>query len=144
MQDILTVLFSSKSHGLQPTSLTLFSTIQFQFTTITSRSTSYFLFSFWIFFFFFGEQLFLILFNYSTLVDSIISSSFFTIKQHVTFLLITSPVKLVTHINFYIIFLTTCAFLFLFNFNYSTQYLYFRRYSIILGIILFIFLYFIC
>jgi hypothetical protein len=114
--------------------------MQFQFTSITSRSTSYFLFSFWIFFFFFGEQLFLVLFNYSTLVDSIISSSFFTIKQHVTFLLITSPSKLVTHINFYILFLTTCSFLFLFNLNYATQYAYFRRYNFLLGIILLIFL----
>ena len=127
-----------------PTNNTYRATMQFQFTAITSRSTSYFLFSFWIFFFFFGEQLFLILFNYSTLVDSIISSSFFTIKQHVTFLLVTSPLKLVTHINFYIIFLTSCSFLFLFNFNYSMQYLYFRRHTILLGSIFFIFITCIC
>jgi len=135
--------YNSRSANNPPyvfTNYARYATLQFQFTAITSRSTSYFLFSFWVFFFFFGEELFLILFNYSTLVDSIVSSSFFTIKQHTTFLLITSPHRLVTHINFYILFLTSCSFLFLFNLNYSAQYYYFRRYNFLLGIITAVFI----
>ena len=81
---------------------------RYQFTSITSRSTTYFLFGFWLFFFFYGETLLLVLFNYSTLTDTIPSSSFFLIKQHVVFLLITSSTKLLSCINFYIFF---------FNFN---------------------------
>jgi hypothetical protein len=77
-------------------------TIRFHFTVVTSRLTSYFLFSFWLFFFFYGESLLLIMFNYTTLVDSISSSSFSTIKQHVIFFLTTTPSKLTSYINFYI------------------------------------------
>lgn len=99
---------------------------RFQFTVVTSRLTSYFLLSFWLFFFFYGETLLLIVFNYSTPVDTITSSAFFTIKQHVIFLLTTTPHKLITYINFYIFLLTSCAFFYMMNLNYSYNYNYFR------------------
>jgi hypothetical protein len=102
---------------------------RFQQTTITSRSTSYFLITFWLFFFFYGETLLLILFNYSTPIDTISSSSFLVLKQHVIFYLITTPVKLVTFINFYIFVLTTCSFMYLTNLNYSYNYNYLRTCS---------------
>ena len=103
------------------------SVYRFQFTTITSRSTSYFLFSFWCFFFFFGEILLMITFNFSTPVDTIASSSFFTIKQHTIFYLDSLSTKLLGHINSYIYFLTTSAFMYLINLNYSYNYNYFRQ-----------------
>lgn len=99
---------------------------RFQFTSVTSRSTSYFLISFWLFFFFYGETLLLILFNYSTPIDTISSSSFFVIKQHVIFFITTTPSKLVSYINFYILILTTAAFTYLTNLNYAYNYNYFR------------------
>jgi hypothetical protein len=97
-----------------------------QFTTITSRLTSYVLVSFWLFFFFYGETLLLVVFNYSTPIDTITSSSFFTIKQHVVFFITTTPSKLLSYINFYIFFLTSCAFVYLTNLNYIYNYNYFR------------------
>ena len=97
-----------------------------QFTTITSRLTSYVLVTFWLFFFFYGETLLLVVFNYSTPVDTITSASFFTIKQHVVFLITTTPSKLLSYINFYIFFLTSCAFVYLTNLNYTYNYHYFR------------------
>jgi len=98
---------------------------RYQFTSITSRSTTYFLFGFWLFFFFYGETLLLVLFNYSTLTDTIPSSSFFLIKQHVVFLLITSSTKLLSCINFYIFFLTSTAFVYILNLRYAYNYNYF-------------------
>jgi NADH:ubiquinone oxidoreductase subunit 5 (subunit L)/multisubunit Na+/H+ antiporter MnhA subunit len=99
---------------------------RFQQTSVTSRSTSYFLISFWLFFFFYGETLLLVLFNYSTPIDTISSSSFFGIKQHVVFFLTTTPTKLINFINFYIAVLTASAFLYLTNLNFSYNYYYFR------------------
>lgn len=95
---------------------------RFHFTTVTSRFTSYVLFVFWIFFFFYGETLLLVVFNYSTPVDTITSSSFFTIKQHIIFFLTTTSAKLSGHINFYIFYLTSCSFMFLINFNFYYNY----------------------
>jgi hypothetical protein len=109
---------------------------RFHFTTVTSRSTSYFLFSFWLFFFFYGETLLLVVFNYSTPIDTITSSSFFTIKQHIIFFLTTTSSQLTSHINFYIYFLTSCAFMYLMNLNYSYNYNYFRQSTINSGLIL--------
>lgn len=100
---------------------------RYQYTAVTSRMTSYVLFTFWIFFFFYGETLLLVVFNYSTPVDTIASSSFFTIKQHVIFFLISTSSKLTYHINFYIYFLTVCAFTYLMNYNYSYSYNFFRQ-----------------
>ena len=102
----------------------------FQFTVVTSRLTSYFLFSFWLFFFFFGETLLLFLFNYSSTCDSINSSSFVMIKQHMIFYLLTIPVKLSYHINSYIYFLTSCSFFYMINLSYSYSYRYISLSSI--------------
>lgn len=99
---------------------------RFHFTSVTSRSTSYFLLTFWLFFFFYGETLLLIVFNYSTPVDTINSTSFFTIKQHIIFFLSTTSAQLTSHINFYIYFLTSCSFAYLINLNYSYNYNYCR------------------
>ena len=108
-------------------SLIYASLYRFQFTAVTSRTTSYFLFTFWCFFFFFGEILLLITFNFSTPLDTIASSSFFTIKQHTVFYLNTLSTKLLTHINCYIYFLTSSAFMYLVNLNYAYSYNYFKQ-----------------
>lgn len=113
---------------------------RYQFTSITSRLTSYFLFCFWIFFFFFGETLLLIIFNFNTLIDTINSSAFFLLKQHVIFFLNTTPNQLVYYINIYIYFLTSCSFAFLMNYNYTLNYNYFRhnyRLTVLLFFVLF-------
>lgn len=119
--------YSNLSHALK---------YRFHFTTITSRSTSYFLLSFWLFFFFYGETLLLVVFNYSTPVDTITSSSFFTIKQHIIFFLTTTSTQLTSHINFYIFFLTSCSFMYLINLNYTYNYNYFRQNTLNSGLVL--------
>lgn len=86
---------------------------RFQFTSITSRSTIYLLFSFWCFFFFFGELLLLVLFNYNTISDAVPSYYFFNTKNHVIFWLNSSSSKLSNVIMFYILFLSSCSFNFL-------------------------------
>ena len=98
---------------------------KYQFTALTSRLTSYILLTFWVFFFFFGETLLLILFNYSTPIDTIPSSNFLVIKQHVIFFLNSSSSKLLKYINFFIFFLTLNAFFYMINLNFSYNYKYF-------------------
>lgn len=98
---------------------------KYQFTALTSRLTSYMLLSFWIFFFFFGESLLLVLFNYSTPIDTITSSNFLVIKQHVIFFIQTSSTKLLKYINFFIFFFTLNAFFYMINLGYSYNYNYF-------------------
>jgi len=98
---------------------------KYQFTALTSRLTSYMLVTFWIFFFFFGESLLLVLFNYSTPIDTITSSNFLVIKQHVIFLLESSSSKLLKYINFFIFFFTLNAFFYMINLCYSYNYRYF-------------------
>ena len=122
-------------NSFNATNLTHSLKYRFHFTTVTSRSTSYFLFSFWLFFFFYGETLLLIVFNYSTPIDTITSSSFFTIKQHIIFFLTTTSSQLTSHINFYIYFLTSCAFMYLVNLNYSYNYNYFKQSTVNSGLI---------
>lgn len=95
---------------------------RFQFTSITSRTTIYLLFSFWCFFFFFGEILLLLTFNYNTLTDLIPSNFFMSTKSHVIFLLQNGSTYLNEVIFFYILFFTTCALLFLLNLRYSFNY----------------------
>jgi len=99
--------------------------IRFIFTSVTSRVTSYFLLLFWFMFFFYGESTILIILNYSTVVDTVSSTSFFNLKQHVIFYLFTTTCKLTSYINFYIYFLTLCSLAFLLNYNYSYNYKYF-------------------
>jgi hypothetical protein len=98
---------------------------RFQFTLLTSRTTIYLLFFFWNFFFFFGESLFLITLNYSSLNDLIPASFFLTFKSHVIFLLQNSTNFLNDIIFFYILFFSTLGFLFLLNLKYTTTDRYF-------------------
>ena len=102
--------------------LTKLSLYQFTYTTITSRTTSYFLFLFWIFFFFFGESLFLILFNSVTLTDAIASHTFFSVKQHVVFLTCSLSNHATTTLTLYIYFFTILAFGYLINLNFRVNY----------------------
>ena len=95
---------------------------RFQFTIITSRLTTYVLFSFWIFFFFFGESLLLLTLNYSSTVDTITSHSFFVVKQHIIFYLNSGSGYLLNQINFFIYFLTSSAIVYLLNLNFRSQY----------------------
>lgn len=99
-------------------------TFRFQFTIVTCRTTIYVLFSFWIFFFFFGESLLFILFNFSTLNDAIPASYFFTFKFYNPFAINSFSNYLSESIMFYILFFTTCSFLFLLNLRYTFNYNY--------------------
>ena len=100
---------------------------RFQFTSITSRTTVYLLFTFWCFFFFFGEILILIAFNYNTLTDLIPSNFFMSTKSHVIFFLKNSNTELGDTIFLYILFFTTCSLLFLLNLRYVFNYEFFEH-----------------
>jgi hypothetical protein len=102
-------------------------TLRVLFTSITSRSTSYFLFLFWLFFFFFGESLLLLTFNYSSVTDTIISSAFFNMKSHTILMLNSLSSKLSYHIECFIFFLTTSAISYLLSVNYACNYTYFHN-----------------
>ena len=97
---------------------------RFQFTIVTCRTTIYLLFSFWLFFFFFGESLLMILFNFSTLTDSVPSNYFMFFKNHVIFDLNVSSSSLSNTVMFYILFFTSCSFIFLLNLRYTFNYFY--------------------
>ncbi len=99
--------------------------IRFQLTSVTSRLTVYILFTFWIFFFFFGDTLLSVLLNYNTLSETIFSSSFTTIKQHIIYTSFTSTMWLSRIIFFYILILTMFSLSFLLNFRYTFTYNYF-------------------
>lgn len=105
-------------------SLNFYNFYRFQFTILTSRTTSLILFSFWCFFFFFGEYLFMVTFNFSSLTDTIPSSFFFLLKSHTVFYLKITSSYLANTITFYIIFFTACAFIFLINLRYTLNYFY--------------------
>lgn len=92
---------------------------RFQFTVITTRTTIYLLFVFWCFFFTFGEFLLLLTFNFNNLNDLIPSGFFNFIKTHVVFLLDNSTASLNNTIFFYILFFTSCSFIFLLNLRYT-------------------------
>jgi hypothetical protein len=97
---------------------------RYQLTILTSRMTVYVLLSFWIFFFFFGEMMLLIFFNYSSLTDVISSDFFFLFKSHTIFALSSFSYKLYITLNFYMLFFISCAFLFLLNLKYTSNYKY--------------------
>lgn len=101
-----------------------YSTYRFQFTIITCRTTIYVLFSFWLFFFFFGESLLMLLFNFSTISDSISGSYFFTFKNFIVFNNSTSSSFLSNTILFYILFFTSASFIYLLNIRYNFSYHY--------------------
>ena len=116
---------ATASNSLQTQKLNNYS--RYQFTIVTSRLTSYVLFSFWIFFFFFGESLLLITLNYSSTIDTITSNSFFIIKQHIIFYLNSSSSYLLSQINLFIYFLTSSSVIYLLNLNFRSQYWLFRH-----------------
>lgn len=116
-------LFSESSIG----TLNHFLLSRFQFTLLTSRSTTYLLFTFWCFFFFFGEILLLTTFNFNTLNDLIPSSFFLLFKTHTVYLMENSNDYLNQIIFFYILFFTLSSFLFLFNLRYTSNYKYFSN-----------------
>jgi hypothetical protein len=100
---------------------------RFQYTILTCRTTVYVLFLFWTFFFFFGENLLLVIFNFSTISDTIPSSYFFTFKSHSIFNLSSNSSFLSENIMFFIIFFTFCSFIYLLNLRYSFNYSYFKN-----------------
>ena len=91
----------------------------FQFTLITNRFTVYILFFFWLFFFNFGELFLLILFNFSSINDSIFSSNFFFFNNFTFFNYSLSSYFLNNLILFYIFFFTFSSIFFLLNFKYT-------------------------
>lgn len=95
---------------------------KFQFTSITSRLTTFILIGFWLFFTFFGEYLLLLLLNFSSTYDTINSSNFMTIKQHIIHMISLNPLKLHTYLNLYLYMLIFNAFMFMVNFNYKNTY----------------------
>ena len=117
----LTLSFFKK----RATSITNAALYRFHFTIVTSRTTSYLLFTFWVFFFFFGESLLLLTFNFVTPVDTISSSSFFSLKQHIIFMTNGLSSFLLGSVNFYIYFLTISAFLYLINLGCLSSYTYY-------------------
>jgi NADH:ubiquinone oxidoreductase subunit 5 (subunit L)/multisubunit Na+/H+ antiporter MnhA subunit len=119
--------FTSNTNKLSTPYLSLSESLisKLQFTVITSRSTTYLLLLFWLGFFHFGETLLLIIFNYSVTVDSINSSSFMLIKQHVPYSLNSVSTKLLSQISFFISFLTPLAFTYLLCLGYSSKYKFF-------------------
>ena len=111
-----------------------------QQTSITSRLTTFILLSFWTFFLFFGETLYLLLFNYSVLTDSIMSSSFLTIKQHVPLTISSFSFKLSEYITMYIYLFAILAVNYLNNYNYTSayNYAYKSRSNVFLPLVLFL------
>jgi len=101
-----------------------FNLYRYQFTVITCRTTTYVLLSFWFFFFFFGEFLLLVLFNYSSISDSISGDFFFMFKNHSIFNTAISSFNLSNIILFYILFLTSSSLIFLLNLKYTVSYNY--------------------
>lgn len=116
--------FLIKNNTLTLSTLANLFLYKFQFTIVTCRTTIYLLFSFWLFFFFFGESLLLILFNFSTITDSISGNFFFLFKSHTIFSINSSSFFLSNTIMNYIIFFTSCSFIFLLNLRYTFNYFY--------------------
>ena len=99
--------------------------VRFQFTAVTSNLTSFILFFFWIFFFFFGESFLLLLFNFSSLNDSISGSYFMHFKNFSLFNFFLLSNKLHLSLNFFIYFFSLCSFIFLMKIRYTFIYKYF-------------------
>lgn len=96
----------------------------FQFTAVTSRLTTYVLFTFWCFFLCCGESLMLILFNYNTLTDLIPSSFFIYTKSHYVFQTLTSSNTLSNLLMLIIFFFTTMSYILLSTLTQFSQYKY--------------------
>lgn len=113
-----------------------------QFSLITGRLTIYVLFAFWLFFFFWGEYLLLVVFNYSTVTDSVVGNFFCSFKSHFIFSLNSSAQQLFYIVNFFIFFLATCALIFLLNLKFTFNYFFFEnKYFLETLMLIFVFLY---
>lgn len=99
--------------------------IRYQYTIGTSNLTSLILFSFWVFFFFFGETLLLLLFNFSTLNDTIAGSYFTFFKNFTVFNFFLLSNKLHISLNFFIFFFFLTSVLFLLKLRYAFIYKFF-------------------
>lgn len=114
---------------------------RFQFVLLTCRPTIYILFTVWFFFFFFGEIFFLIVLNFSTLDDVILSDCFTRVRNHSTFSFQSTTEALVNTISSLIMFFTFLSFYFLLNLKYQFSYSYFKRHWLLDLITYFWFLY---
>lgn len=99
---------------------------RYQFSPITSRTTTYILFVFWCFFFFFGEFLLLVLFNFNTISDTIPSSYFISTKNHVVFWLNVEG-RLGEIVMIYICIFSFCSLNFLLRLDLDSSYHRFYR-----------------
>jgi len=66
----------------------------------------------------------MILFNFSTLTDAVNADYFMIFKNHTIFSINSFSSNLSNSIMFYIIFFTTCSFIFLLNLRYTFNYFY--------------------
>lgn len=97
-----------------------------QNTNVTGRLTVWVLFLFWNFFYFFGEYFLSLIFNLSSISDSVIGSFFFYEKSHFIFNLKSSSQLLSQLINFFIFFFGLSSFLFLISLKFNFAYSYFK------------------
>jgi len=112
-----------------------------QFSLVTGRLTVYILFSFWLFFFFWGEYALLVIFNYSTVTDSVIGNFFCSFKSHFIFSLNNSSQQLFYIVNFFIFFLGFSALIFLLNLKFTFNYFSFET-TYFLETLIFFFLFY--
>lgn len=114
--------FSNKSFYYRINHYILF---RFQYSIITCRTTIYVLFFFWTFLFFFGEFLLLIIYNFTTINETIPSNYFFSFKTFNSNLLNASTIKLQNLIMLYILLFSSWSFLYLLNLKFEFNYKYF-------------------
>lgn len=113
-----------------------------QFYAITSKTTSLILFSFWLFFFFWGEQFLLVLFNYSSLNETINSSFFNVFKIHIFFNLLSYSFRLNSYIVFCVLISFYLAMSFLVNLLIKNRSKFFSDYNFFINILIIIILLF--
>lgn len=125
--DLINLLVNFKNNKFSLNSFLSISTALNQFSPITGRFTVCLLFSFWLFFFFWGEHLLLVIFNYSSVTDSVVSNFFCSFKSHFIFSLNSSGQQLFYIVNFFIFFSGAAALIFLLNLKFTFSYLSFEN-----------------
>jgi hypothetical protein len=100
-------------------------------TVIISKLTTYILFIFWTFFMFFGEYFLNIIFNISTLNETIYSSSFFLLKNSNYLWLYSFSSKLLYSLEFFIFIIYFSSLTFLVNYNLNINWNYFKKLNIL-------------
>ena len=114
---------------------------RFQNSLITSRTTVYILFTFWLFFFFFGDFLILTLLNYSSVSDFLPSTFFFNLKNHFFYDLASFSEQLASNLMFIIFFFFLGSFVYLLSIKFISLYFFFD-WLFFFDLIMFIFLIF--